>query len=79
MEVRYLLDRMYLIYLIEWILDPMSGLGIIAHNLACPNITLDVYLPEYGRPVPHPGCTDLVKIEQLVSLLFVCHFYKVSV
>ena len=79
MEVRYLLDRMYPAYLIERMLDPVSGLGIIAHNLACTDITVDVYLPEYGRPVPHSGCADLIEIEQPVSLLFACYSYKVSV
>ena len=74
MEVRYLFDRMYPAYLIERMLDSMPGLSIITHNLACPHITVDVYLPENGCPVPHLGCTDLIKIEQPVSLLLACHF-----
>lgn len=59
-EVRHLSHRMYPVDLIEGLFDTVSGLGIIAHNLASPNISVPVYLPEYGRPVPHLGCADFI-------------------
>lgn len=76
-EIRNLSHRMYPADLIERLFDTVSVCRIIAHNLACPNIILDINLPEHGRPVPHLGSTDLVNIEQSVRFLFACHSGKV--
>ena len=78
-EPRYLSYRMYPADLTEWLLDTMSGCCIIAHNLASPDITVDINLPEHSRTVPHLGCTDLVEIEQPFRFLFTCHNGQVSV
>ena len=47
-EVRYLSHRMYPADLIEGLFDTVSGLCIIAHNLASTDISADINLPEYA-------------------------------
>ena len=78
-EVRYLSHRMYPADLIEGLFDTVSGLCIIAHNLASTDISADINLPEYGSPVPHLGCTHFVEIEQPICLILACNGGKVSV
>lgn len=56
--------RMYPAYVRMRNFQPVSGLGIISHNLPRVYLSVGIHLPENCRTAPFLGSPDLVKIEK---------------
>ena len=70
MEIRYLQFRVRPSDLTLRILYPMASLAVIAHQLACPYITIGINLPEDSTSSPFVPRSDKIQTEDTLNLIF---------
>ena len=70
MEIRYLQFRVRPGNLTLRFLYPMASLAVIAHQLACPYITIGINLPEDSTSSPFVPCSYKIQAEDTLNLIF---------